>query len=196
MHFRRPLMFSYFKILFLIFLVLTGCSNVPSTEDIESDLSLLDKEIIEATTTVQDYSGGLLSVLANVRLETLQSTKAMLDQKKTGLKRYIPISYSIDGKKYSPPENKNDLLQELNQDIESLKIDLVKAEKESEQYGGGLLGVLSLTKVATVKNSIAFLEQRRLLLKYDIPYYSILPTASKSNEPTFKPTPGKDIDKF
>jgi len=189
-------MFNYFKILFLAILLLAGCSNVPSTEEIDRDIGLLDKDIEEATTIVQDYSGGLLAILANVRLGVLQSTKAMLDQKKTGLKRYISISYSVDGKKYSPPENKNDLLQELKQDIESLKIDLVKAEKESEQYGGGLLGVLSLTKLATVENSIAFLEQRRLLLKHDIPYYSILPTASKSNEPTFKPTPGKDIDKF
>ncbi len=196
MHSRRPLMFNYFKILFLTILLLAGCSNVPSTEEIDSDMGLLDKEIKEATATVQGYSGGLLAILANVRLETLQSTKTMLLQKKTGLKRYIPVSYSVDGKKYSPPENKNHLLQELKQDIENLKDDLAKAEKESDQYGGGLLGVLSLTQVATVKNSIAFLEQRRLLLKHDIPYYSILPATSKSNEQSFKPTPGKDIDKF
>ena len=189
-------MFNYLKILFLAILLLAGCSNIPSTEEIDSDIGILDKEIKEATATVQDYSGGLLAILANVRLETLQSTKAMLEQKKTGLKRYIPVSYSVDGKKYSPPENKNDLLQELGQDIENTKNDLAKAEKESNQYGGGLLGVLSLTQVATIKNSIAFLEQRRLLLKYDIPYYSIIPATSKSNEPNFKSTPGKDIDKF
>lgn len=189
-------MFNYFKMLFLGILLLAGCSNIPSTEQIDSDIGLLDKEIKEATVTVQDYSGGLLSILANVRLETLKSTKAMLEQKKTGLKRYIPVSYSVDGKKYSPPENKDDLLKELEQEIENLKNDLAKAEKESEQYGGGLLGVLSLTQVATIKNSIAFLEQRRLLIKHDIPYYSILPAASKSNEPSFKPTPGNDIDKF
>ena len=189
-------MFNSLKILFLVILLLAGCSNVPSTEEIESDIGLLDKEIKEATATVQDYSGGLLAILANVRLETLQSTKAMLEQKKTGFKRYIPVSYSIDGKKYSPPENKNDLLQELGQDLENTKNDLADAEKESNQYGGGLLGVLSLTKVATVKNSIAFLEQKRLLLKHDIPYYSVIPATSNNSEPSFKPTPGKDIDKF
>lgn len=189
-------MFKYFNILLLVIIFLSGCSNVPSTEEIESDIDLLNKEIKEATVTVKDYSGGLLGILANVRLETLQSTKAMLEQKKTGLKRYISVSYSVDGKKYSPPENKNDLLKELEQDIESLKNDLAKAEKDSDQYGGGLLGVLSLTQVATIKNSIAFLEQRRLLLKHDIPYYSILPAVSKINEPGFTPTPGEDIDKF
>jgi len=189
-------MFKYFKIFFLCILLLAGCSNIPSTEEIDGDIGLLDKQIKEAIATVQNYSGGLLATLANLRLEALQSTKAMLEQKKTGLKRYIHVSYSVDGKKYSPPENKNDLLEELEQDIENLKNDLAKAEKESDQYGGGLLGVLSLTQVATIKNSIAFLEQRRLLLKHDIPYYSIIPATSKSNEPGFKPTPGKDVDKF
>jgi hypothetical protein len=189
-------MLNYFKTLFFAILILSGCSNVPSTEELDSDIGLLDKEIKEATVTAQDYSGGLLALIVNVRLETLQSTKTMLELKKTGLKRYIPVSYSVDGKKYSPPDNKNELLQELKQDIENLKIDLAKAEKEGDQYVGGLLGVLSLTQVATVKNSLAFLEQRQLLLKHDIPYYSILPATSKSKEPSFKPTPGEDIDKF
>ena len=64
-------MFNYLKILFLAILLLAGCSNVPSTEEIDSDIGILDKEIKEATATVQDYSGGLLAILANVRLETL-----------------------------------------------------------------------------------------------------------------------------
>lgn len=189
-------MFNYFRTLFLLTLLLAGCSKVPSTIDIESDINLLDNEIKEAIATVQDYSGGLLSILAKVRLETLKSTKTMLEQKKTGLKRYIPIAYTIDGKKYSPPENKNNLLQELERDINELKENIARAEKENNKYTGGLLSILYLTQIATEKNSIAFLEQKRLLLKHDIPYYSVLPATSKNNEPGFKPTPGKDIDKF
>jgi hypothetical protein len=100
------------------------------------------------------------------------------------------------GKKYTPPENKDVLLQELNDDLKDLQRDLSKAEVESAKYGGGLLGVLSLTQVATVENSIAFLNQRRLLLKHDIPYYDIVPAPSGNREPAFKQTPGEDIDKF
>lgn len=74
--------------------------------------------------------------MSNLRLEALQYTRTMLEQKKSGLKRYIPVSYSIDGKKYSPPENKQELLQDLEKDIKDLKNDLIEAEKESEQYGG------------------------------------------------------------
>lgn len=186
----------YFNVIVLTIFIFAGCSNIPSTEEIDKDITILDTEINEAKGTVQEYSGGLLAVLANVRLETLKATKTMLEQKKKGYQRFIPLSYTIDGKKYSPPANKNDILKALNNDLKILQGDLSKAEKESAQYGGGLLGVLSLTQVATVKNSLAFLEQRRLLLKHDIPYYSIIPNVSESSEPDFKPTPGKDIDKF
>ena len=177
-------------------MLFSGCSNIPSTEEIDKDISLLNEEISNAQATAQEYSRGLLAVLATVRLETLKTTKVMLEQKKNGYKRFIPLTYSIDGKRYSPPENKDNLLNDLNNDLESLQEDLTKAEKESAQYGGGLLGVFSLTQVATVKNSIAFLKQRSLLLKYDIPYYSLIPNTAGSGEPGFKPTPGKDIDKF
>ncbi|MFC1541592.1 hypothetical protein ACFL50_03980 [Candidatus Latescibacterota bacterium] len=189
-------MFNNFKIMFLTIFLLSGCINVPSTEEIDSDIGLLQKEINEATTNVQNYSGGLLAILANVRLETLQSTKAMLEQKKTGIKRYIPVSYIVDGRKYSPPENKDILLQELQHDIEYQKNELANIEKEIEQNGGGLLGILSMTQAATTKNTIAFLEQKRLLLKHDMPYYSYIPDDSENIEPKFKPTPGNDIDKF
>ena len=187
---------KYITIFFLYILVFSGCSNVPSTEDIDKDITLLNTEIKEANEAAHKYKGGLLAVLTNVRLETLKTTKTMLEVKKKGYQRYIPISYSIEGKKYTAPENKDDLLQEINNDLENLQKDELKAEKESSRYGGGLLGVLSLTQVATVKNSAAFLNQRRLLLKYDIPYYSMIPAPSKSNGPGFKPTPGEDINKF
>ena len=182
-------------ILLSVFLVF-GCSKVPSTKEIDSDLKIVETEINDAQKTLEEYSGGLLAILANVRLQTLKTTKSMLEQKKNGFRRYIPLSYSVDGKEYTPPENKDVLLQGLDDDLKELQRDLSKAEEESAKYGGGLLGVLSLTQVATVENSIAFLNQRRLLLKHDIPYYDIVPAPSGNGEPDFRSTPGEDIDKF
>jgi len=183
-------------IMVLAALLLTGCYEYPSTEEIDGDIAILEKEINSAKANAEKYAGGLLSMLANVHLETLKSTKSMLEQKKKGFQRYIPISYTVDGKEYSPPANKDKLLEELTTDIDSAKAELTKAELESSKYGGGLLGVLSLTQVATAQNSLAFLNQRRLLLKYDIPYYNIVPTSQRDREPDFKPTPGEDVDKF
>jgi len=183
-------------IILLSVFLFSGCSNVPSTEQIDDDLKTVETEIKDAQETVQEYSGGLLAVLANVRLQTLKTTKSMLEQKRNGFRRYIPLSYTIDGKEYTPPENKDVLIQELNDELKELQRDLSNVEEESAKYGGGLLGVLSLTQVATVKNSIAFLNQRRLLLKHDIPYYDIIPAPATNGEPDFEPTPGEDINKF
>jgi len=187
---------KYLNIIFLSLFLASGCSNVPSTEEINGDIAILEAEIKDTKETVQQYTGGLLAILSSVRLETLRATKSMLEQKKKGFQRYIPLSYSIDGKEYFPPANKDDLLHEINNDLKKLQQDLSKAEIESSKYRGGLLGVLSLTQVVTVKNSLAFLDQRRLLLKHDIPYYSIVPVPSGSGEPPFKPTLGEDINKF
>ncbi len=195
-HSKDTIMKKYLFTLIFPSLLFCGCSNFPSIEEIEDDIKAINLEIQATEKTVQKYSGGLLSILANVHLETLITTRSMLDQKKKGIQRFIPLSYSIDGKSYIPPENKNALLQEISDELEDLQHDLVLAEIESEKYGGGLLGVLSLTKVATIQNSIAFLNQRRLLLKHDIPYYTAIPSRVSDQEPGFKATPGEDIDKF
>jgi hypothetical protein len=183
-------------LLFFAFALLANCSRVPSSDAIEKDIALLDKEIEETTKTTQNYTGGLLSVLSNVRLETLKSTKAMLKQKNSGIRRYIPISYTVSGKEYTPPVNKQKMLLELEKDIKELKVDLAEAEAENEEYSSGLLGAISLTKVLSIKNSITFLEQKYFLLKHDIPFYFVIPDAQKTEETDFMPTPGADIDKF
>lgn len=180
----------------LVALLLAGCYEYPSTEEMDGDIAILNDGINDAKANTEKYTGGLLSLLASVQLEILKSTKSMLEQKKKGFQRYIPISYTVDGKGYSPPTNKDMLLEELTIDIDKAKEELSKAEIESSKYGGGLLGVLSLTQVATAKNSLAFLNQKRLLLKYDIPYYIIVPASPRDREPDFKPTPGEDIDKL
>jgi len=195
MHFEG-MNLRHLAITVLAALLLSGCYEYPSTEEIDGDLAILKDEINDAKANTEKYAGGLLSILASVQLETLKSTKSMLEQKKKGFQRYIPITYTVDGKGYSPPANKGKLLEELTIDIDKAKEELSKAELESSKYGGGLLGVLSLTQVATSNNTLAFLNQRRLLLKYDIPYYNIVPAPPRDQEPDFKATPGEDIDKL
>lgn len=180
---------------FMILPLLSACTNVPSTSDLESDIASVETKINDARKSVSEYQGGLLSILASSRLETLLVTKAMLEQKKSGWKRFIPMSYTVDGKRYIPPSNKQQLLQDIEEDIAKLRKQLEEAEMERQGYTGGLLVVLSLTNTATVKNSIALLEQRMLLLKHDIPNYSLL-AEQNDKDIGFVPTPGKDVDKF
>ena len=175
--------------------LLSACTDIPSTNDIATDMASVENEINDARKTVSEYSGGLLFILASTRLETLLVTRAMLEQKKSGLKRFISTSYSVDGRKHVPPSNKQQLIREIEQDITKLKKQLEEAEMESQNYSGGLIGVLSSTSIVTIKISIAFLEQRMLVLKHDIPYYSLIDELDGKDK-NFIPTPGEDIDKF
>lgn len=92
----------------LVVLLVSGCYGVPSSEEIENDIASVEKEIEIARATANEYSSGLIASLVKVRLETLNLTKSMLDQKNKGIKRFIPVSYSIDGVEYRPPiKNRN-----------------------------------------------------------------------------------------
>lgn len=196
MHYKGFSMVTYLNIFFLVVTLLSGCTEIPSSESLDNDIHLLDKDINETQIASQKYSGGLILTLINMRLETLKSTKTMLEQKSKGLNRFIPVSYSIDGQEYLPPANKDILLQDLEKDMKHLKNKLAEAEKKSNRYSGGLLKVTHLMEAATIQNSIALLEQKELLLKYDIPYYSILRDTRKSDTLEYKKTPGEDIDKL
>jgi hypothetical protein len=79
-------------IILLSIFLLFGCSKVPSTEEIDSDLKTVETEINDAQKTVDEYSGGLIAILANVRLQTLKATKSMLAQKQNGFRRIISIN--------------------------------------------------------------------------------------------------------
>lgn len=175
-----------------------GCTNPPSTSEIDADIEELNAKITEAADDLSKFDGGALAVLAKLRLETIKSTKDMIEQKKIGINRFIKIAYTVDGEKYSVPENKVELLKGIDEDLKALHIDRDKAEHEALMYGGGLLGALALMNLYTVKNSIAFLDQKRLLLKHDIPSYAILPEKEREDEGKsgFKATPGRDVDKF
>jgi len=187
------------KAILILFLLITlgSCGNVPSTEDLDKDIAELTKEIKVTENEVNKYSGGLLKILLEIRKEILINTQLMLEQKRSGLKRFIHINYNIDGNKYLPPENKNDLLKNIQDEMKLLQNDISKARKESNRYSGGLIKVLIEIRAATLENSLAFVSQRELLLKYDIPFYSIIPKSGNDGKgQKFKATPGEDIEKF
>lgn len=185
----------YLVTLFLVFCA--SCTQVPSTEDLDSDIAKLDDALKVASEEAKAYSGGLVKVLIEVRKEVLSTTRAMLDQKRSAFKRFVPLAYQVDGKPFNPPQNKEELLKGIRDDIEKTQNDIAEARKENDRYSGGLIKVMILTRIATLDNTLAFLKQRELLLKHDIPYYANLPEGKDDQTGGgFKPTPGKDIEKF
>jgi len=180
-----------------LLLLFFGCGKIPSTEELDKDISYATKEIEATAAESRKYSGGLIKVLVDVRKEILENTKAILEQKRTGIRRFIPVNYTVDGENYSVPENKQELLNKIESDLQDLDKKITDTQNEIAKFSGGLIKVMLLAQLATTQNTKAFLEQKLILLKYDIPLYTVMPSLEAGkDEPEFKPTPGKDIDKF
>lgn len=177
--------------------ILFGCAP-PSTEDLNKDISSVKEEIVTAQNEFDKYSGGLVKALIAVRLETLNNTLAALEQKRTGINRFIHTNYTIDGKAYVPPQNKLEIIRDIDKDISAQKADLANAENEDQQYVGGLVKVLIKVRITTISNNILALESKKMYLKYDIPNFigsASEPRRDKAT-PDFQKTPGNDSDKL
>jgi len=184
-------------VVFSLILGCWSCGNIPSAEELDADIAALTKQLESAKTEADQYSGGLVKALIDVRKEILTNTKLMLEQKRTGIKRFIPLSYTINGEKYVPPPKKDELLNGIQEELEHLKGKAKDIQNESDKYIGGLIKALRETELATIKNSIVVLEQKILFLKHDIPLHAAIPAPQATQvELKFKPTPGNDIDKF
>lgn len=180
-----------------IYFVCTACSQVPSTQDLDNDIGKLDAELKAISESSEKYTGGLIKTLIEVRGQILSTTRAMLDQKRSAFRRFIPIKYEIDGNAYNPPENKQELLESIRDSIAETQSEITDVQRENGKYSGGLIKSMILMRLAMLENTLAFLKQRELLLEHDIPYYANLPKNENDQKGRgFKPTPGKDVDKF
>lgn len=191
--------YNLLKLLVILFfaIICIGCWNYPSTADLDADIKYLNNELDVVQNEIEKYSGGLIKTLIHVRKEILTNTKLMLEQKRSGIRRFIPIKYTIDGEKYVPPVNKVELINDLQIELEDLTNKAKELKNKSDRYSGGLIKAMIESQLATVNNSIAMLEQKKVCLKYDIPIFAFFDsTENVSKESEFVPTPGKDIDKF
>ncbi len=96
----------------------------------------------------------------------------MLEQKKTGLNRFININYTVDGKPYKFTEDISKMLKDLENQITNEERNLNIYESEL-QRSGGLVQAINAMKVASQKNTIVMLNQKMLFVKYGIPLYEI-----------------------
>ena len=156
----------------LIFLMsILGCSQPQSTTELDKDIATLEDNI---KNDMGDYnkSGGLVRSLIAIRLNINKNTKAMLEQKKIGLNRFININYGVEGKPYQITGDVTKTLQDLENQItqEERKLNTYEIEL---QRSGGLVQAINAMKVATQKNTIVMLNQKVIFIKYGIPLYEI-----------------------
>lgn len=172
----------------------TACERLVPPERVEGlrkDLDAVEAQIKAAEAEDAQYAGGLIKALTGARLATLRQTHAMLDQRLKSWTFGIGLRYTVDGKALVPdPTNKQQAVA-MEQELAALRARMVTQEAEASRYSGGLIHAMTLASVATMRQTEALLDQRRLLAKYDLPLYAPAPTphAASASAPGAVVTP-------
>ena len=135
----------------------------------------------------EELSGGVIKALIQLRLNTLQQTEALLEQKKTALLRRVWIYYTIDGHPITAASKAD--LDAISADIQTAEEKLEVSTLNAEQYSGGLIQGLALMTAETERMTIAHLRLKFYSAKYGLPIFS---GALEQNQ---KPSlPGRIVD--
>lgn len=124
-----------------------------SEEDLLADVEQLRQEIATAESNAEHFEEGVTKTLLHRRLDVLQLSKALLDQRLMALRAGIPVETTL-----SVTQPDTDRLTEILADIQQAQEDLAAAESESATIAGGLAKALAETRVATARQILATLR--------------------------------------
>jgi hypothetical protein len=158
----------------------------PSTEALDADLAEVRAQIKAADEEDSKYEGGVIKALISIRREILQTSEAMLTQKRASFLRRIELEYVIDGKATRPAGDER--LKEIAHDIDKANSTLSKDLAEASRYSGGVIQAMSLMAVATDHLTVAQLN----LAYFGAKYGMALPILAQRGAPGTpeKPAPG------
>lgn len=146
-------------------------ADVQPTGEIKADIASVDAEIRRLEEEDVKYSGGLVKALIGSELHIYRQTRAMLQQRARSWLFGIGLSFTVDGKPFVLPANAPEQLATVEREVTETRAKVADAEAEAARYSGGLVQAMSLATAATVRNTLAMLEQHRLALKYSLPQY-------------------------
>src|SRR5262249_44826154 len=105
------------------------------------------------------------------RIAILRQTEAMLQQRSKATTFGVSLKYTIDGIPYVPPASASEIQRSVEQEIADNEAKIERQEAETARYSGGLVHSMSLATLATMRQTQAMLDQKRMALKYNLPQY-------------------------
>jgi hypothetical protein len=158
-----------------------------STFEIDQNRAALKTEIRATEIESEQYAGGVIKVLLDLRMSILRNTLAMLDQKRASFIRRIALNYTIEGRQISQASDNDlkDILEELSQ----AERKVAASRQEAAQYSGGLLQSMALLKAGTEELNVSQLRLKFYSAKYGIP----MPVPSSDTKPPEPKPPGRVV---
>ncbi len=157
---------------FLLFFVSYTTAQAFDPQPLQNEIAGLEQQIKEARTESEKYIGGLIKALLDSRIQILEHTKVMLKQRLAAGSYSVKINYTLDGKEYVPPADKDEILKNLESEALRVAQEIERVQKEADQSSGGLIRVTKLSIVAINQQQFAMLEMKRCALIYDIPLFA------------------------
>jgi hypothetical protein len=156
---------------------------------IASELKDVEEQIRNAEADDAKYTGGLVKSLIAARLETLKQTRAMLQQRAQAQNLNIALRYTIDGKAFEVPAGVDRDIDGIEAELAGLHSKIAAEQTDAARYSGGLVLAMKLSSIATMQQTEAMLDQKRVSLKYGLPQYiGLQATQSASNAPVGAPS--------
>ncbi|MFX0208653.1 MAG: hypothetical protein ACFFDT_21915 [Candidatus Hodarchaeota archaeon] len=159
-------------ITFLLFFVSCAIAQEFDPVPLQNEIATLEQKIKETRNESEKYTGGLIKALLDSRIQILEHTKAMLEQRLTAGNYKVKINYTFEGKEYIPQANKDEILKNLESEALRVTQEMESVQKEADQYSGGLIRVTKLSTVAMCQQQLAMLDMKRCALIYDIPLFA------------------------
>ena len=180
----------FFTICLIVTWSVPACSQPFAPEQIaalDAAITEIDAQISSSEQESALYAGGLVKTIVELRLATLRQTRAMLDQRKLANTYDIAVTHTVNGSTLTP--SGSDQITALEAEIAELEEAIVAQQAEADRYTGGLIQAMALSTIATSRQSLAMLQQRRLALTYGLPQYvgAALP-AGNGATPTVRAT--------
>lgn len=139
-------------------------ANAAELSQLANDLGGQEAELAKAKQQLDQYAGGLIRTIIAMRVEVAELNVALLRQKQL-LSAHGIVPPTTTTKIASPQA---ETLGEIEEEIRRKSAEIERTEAEARRYSGGLIQVSLLMRAETEKMTLAMLDQRRLVLKYQI----------------------------
>lgn len=171
--------------------MIASAATAPSSLNLlmlKEELVTISKQIEQAQSESEKYTGGLIKTLIDSRIATLKLTKALVDQRIAAIKTGAKLRIEAPATPVQPDE-----AVALAKEIESIDQRIDKTQQNADQYSGGLIQAQLLSTIATMLETRALTEQRMLTAKYGLgrPQISGVRQTEANAKPTTEQKPSK-----